>query len=131
MARRESGENAQPIYTCGDREPDLSDTGMGAFLPVFEADLKIETPTHSFAGTCYGDISMTFSISSETTFDVDLTLSNKAGALCSDRLFFANTEIFHQENFRKAGTYKLTFDMPTVDDQEDVAFGGIKVFMFC
>lgn len=30
-----SGENGEPFYTCGDREPDGTPTSLGEFLPVF------------------------------------------------------------------------------------------------
>lgn len=126
--------NYADIYTCSNRNPedDADPSGVGEFLPVFIADLTENNPqTVSFEGRCYGNVVMTFEKTSVTTFDVTVDLSEKKSMLCKDYFMFANTEIQHFEVFFRAGTHKLHFNMPTIESQKDVAFGGIKVFQFC
>lgn len=60
-----------------------------------------------------------------------VTTSKPKNLLCSDVIFFANTEIAHVESFYFRGKHKLTFNMNTKAAQEDVGYGGIKAFAFC
>jgi hypothetical protein len=100
--------------------------------PVFIADLDLATPTASYAsGTCFSQMDFSFEITSQTSFDVTMTLGGKRSALCHEYLMFGNTEFLHLEVFYKAGTHHFTFNMPSLVEQEDVNLSGVKVFMTC
>ena len=46
---------------------------------------------------------------------------------------FGNTEFVHFEQYwgQFKGQHVLTFQMPSADEQADVAFGGVKIYGFC
>ena len=57
---------------------------------------------------------------------------------CYETLMFGNTEFVHFEMFfglfnrkLRGNKHTLTFNMPFVEEQKDVGFGGVKVFAFC
>lgn len=60
-----------------------------------------------------------------------VTTAHPTGPFCSDVLFFANTELAHTHMFYHHGEHKLTFNMPTSDEQIDFQFNGIHAFAFC
>jgi len=60
-----------------------------------------------------------------------VTTAHPTGPFCSDVIFFANSELAHTHMFYVHGTHKLTFQMPTADQQADFAFNGIHAFAFC
>lgn len=72
-----------------------------------------------------------YAVTSPTTFEVNMNLSGKRSTLCHEFILFANTEMFHIEVFYFEGAHTFTFNMPTLVEQEDVAFGGVKAFMTC
>jgi len=74
---------------------------------------------------------MAFDITSETSFDVTLTLGDKKSATCHEILMFANTETWHMETFYGKGEHVLTFNMPSYDEQKDVGLTGISIFNSC
>ena len=100
--------------------------------PVFIADLAPSTPTASYAsGVCFQQMDFEFAITSPTSFDVTMTLGNKISPLCHEYILFGNTEFWHFEVFYGTGVHTMTFNMPSTVEQEDVGFGGVKVFMTC
>jgi hypothetical protein len=70
---------------------------------------------------------------STTAFQVKVTTAKPAYMLCKDYIMFGNTEFVHFEVFDGAfkGDHVINFNMPTVSEQKDVAFGGVKAFGFC
>lgn len=74
---------------------------------------------------------MTFNKTSDTTFDLHLDFKDKKSLLCKEAFLFGNTEVRHLDVFIRAGKHMLAFNMPTADEKADVAFGGIKTYMFC
>jgi len=109
------GENIEePIYTCTDRMSGFQPGDSGTFFPVFVADLSPSAPTSSYASSnCFGQMDFAFEITSETSFDVTLTLGDKKSKACHEYLMFANTETWHMEVFYFPGTHKLSFNMPS------------------
>lgn len=124
-------ENQQPIYFCGEREDDPEPSDTFNFLPVFVADTTPKNPTATFKGMCFQEITMTYEQTSSSSFKLDMDFQNAKSLLCKELLFFGNTELYHFDLFFRKGKHSLTFNMPTVDEEKDVAFGGIKTFLFC
>jgi len=125
----------EPIYTCAQREAVEENPGkeFGDFLPVFAADLTPANPKGTFKGTCFGEIDMEYVPVNGTAFQVKVTTAKPSSLLCSDYIMFGNTEFVHFEVFFGAfkGNHVINFNMPTVSEQKDVAFGGVKAFGFC
>ena len=129
--KKESNELVEPIYTCN-TEHSTDPTSGFAMDPVFIADLSPSTPTASYtSGICFQQMDMTFAVTSPTTFDVTMTLGNKISPLCHEYIMFGNTEFWHFEVFYGIGEHHFTFNMANLDEQEDVSFGGVKLFMTC
>lgn len=80
---------------------------------------------------CFETISLTFSYISSTQFQLEVELQNPKSLFCADALYFANTELNHFEIYWRHGTHKITFNIPSADEQKDVAYGGIKTYLFC
>ena len=127
----EMGGTPNPIPTCANRLPDGSPSTMMAFLPVFAADISEANPTATFEGECFKEIKFEYTKVSDTQFEVLVTTKHPKSHLCSDDIFFANTEIAHPQMLFFRGKHKLTFNMNTKEAQEDVAYGGIKAFAIC
>ena len=129
--RKASNEIVEPIYTCSTEH--AADPMMGFSMdPVYVADLTPTAPTSSYSsGTCFSEMDFSFEITSPSTFDVTMVLGGKRSPLCHEFLLFANTELFHLEVFYMAGTHHFTFEMASIEEQEDVSLGGVKVFMTC
>ena len=108
-----TSNDPSPTYKCGERELDGDGTSPGYFFPVLAADVTEANPTETFEGKCFNQISVEFEKTSETTFDVLLTLKDKKSLVCSDTLLFANTEIMHFEYLEVPGTHKISFEMTT------------------
>ena len=120
-----------PVYTCDNREPGGEKSSPGAFFPVFAGDISPSTPSVTFAGKCFEEITFEFEQTSKTTFDIMVTTAKPKSHLCNDTVLFANTEIQHFEVFYFRGRHKLSFEMNNPEAQADVGFGGIKAFGFC
>ena len=118
-----------PTYTCDDREP--SGGQSGTFFPVLAAEVSEASPTATYSGKCFEEISFEFVKTSDTTFDVNVTTAKPKSFFCNDTILFGNTEIMHFEAFYFRGTHKLSFEMNTPEAQADVGHGGIKAFAFC
>ena len=88
-------------------------------------------PSATYEGKCFEEITFEYTPISETQFEVLVTTRKPKSHLCSDTLFFANTEIAHVETFFFRGRHKLTFNMNSSDAQKDVAQDGIKAFALC
>jgi hypothetical protein len=118
-------------YTCNTEH--LQDpTIQFGMDPVIVADLAPSTPTASYtSGTCFSQMDFSFEITSPTSFDVTMVLGGKRSTACHEYLIFGNTELWHMEVFFLSGTHHFTFNMPSLDEQEDVNYGGVKVFMTC
>ena len=124
--------NDEPIYTCSTRENPEVPTGPLDWLPVFVGEVTAANPTTTYtSGRCFKDIEVSFSQTVADSFNVTVSVSGHKGLTCSERLLIANTEVFHYESFHTGGTHEMTFQIPDVAEQEDVGFGGIKVFMVC
>lgn len=117
--------------TCEDRAPGSGPSGWGMFLPVFAAQVDANTPTATYEGRCFEQITFEYEAIDETSFAVNVNTANPKNHLCKDVILFANTEIQHFEVFFFHGTHRLTFQMNTPEAQADVGFGGIKAFAFC
>jgi hypothetical protein len=56
---RESNTDPQPImYNCDNREPEGTPVSVMSFLPALAADLKAETPTATYKGHCFLEITL-------------------------------------------------------------------------
>jgi hypothetical protein len=130
-AKKAQAEIVEPIYTCNVEH--LDDPTLGfAMDPVFVADLAPTTPTATYtSGTCFSQMDFTFQVTSPTSFDVTMVLGGKRSTACHEYLIFGNTELWHMEVFFFTGTHHFSFNMPMLDEQEDVNYGGVKVFMTC
>jgi len=60
-----------------------------------------------------------------------MELTGKNSLMCKEGILLANTEMNHFELFFRAGTHRISFNMPELDTKLDVAYGGIKAFSFC
>ena len=130
--RSASGENTmEPIYDCVDRMGGLTPGEEMTWIPVFVAELTATAPTAAYASSCFGTFDLAYAVTSPTSFDVTLTLGDKKSMTCHEYLMFANTEAWHMEVFYGTGTHVLTFNMPSLIEQEDVSNNGISVFMSC
>jgi hypothetical protein len=98
---------------------------------VFAADISEENPTATYEGKCFEEITFEYTGISETQFEVLVHTRKPKSMLCSDVLFFANTEIAHVEPLFWRGKHKITFNMKDAITQADVGYGGIKAFAFC
>ena len=125
------GAHGNPVATCDDREPEGSPKSMFAFFPAFAADVSEANPTATYEGKCFEEITFEYKGISETQFEVTVHTSKPKSLLCSDVIFFANTEITHIATLFFRGTHKITFNMNSKEAQEDVGYGGIKAFAFC
>ena len=121
----------KPDWNCDNREPSGTPWSSMAFLPVIAADLSPDHPKDTYSGKCFEEITFEYVPVSKTKFEVNVTTKKPKGPFCSDVLFFANTELAHTHMFYHHGTHKLTFDMPTSDEQADFDFNGIHAFAFC
>lgn len=118
------------IYTCNvERE----DPTIGfAMDPVLVAYLAPSTPTASYtSGTCFSQMDFSFAITSPTSFDVTMALGGKRSNEWHKYMIFGNTELWQKEISFFSGTHHFTFNMPMLDEQENVNYGGDKVFMTC
>jgi len=121
----------EPNYTCATEHAADPTIGFG-FDPVFVADLTSVNPTSSYlSGTCFSQMDFSYQQTSNTSFEVTMTLGGKRSTACHEYILFGNTELWHMEVFYFSGAHTLTFNMPSLDEQEDVSFGGVKVFMTC
>ena len=64
----EEGNAPSPVYTCDDREPDGTQKSVGAFLPVFAADVSEANPKATYEGKCFQEITFEYSKLSDTQF---------------------------------------------------------------
>jgi hypothetical protein len=117
--------------TCENRSPESSPSDFGMLLPAFAAQVDAKTPTATYEGRCFEEITFEYEAIDETSFAVNVTTAKPRSSLCKDVILFANTEIQHFEVFFFHGTHRLTFQMNTPEAQADVGFGGIKAFAFC
>ena len=131
IAAKSSNDYVEPIYTCSTEHVDDPTIGFG-FDPVFVADLTSVNSTSSYlSGTCFSQMDFSYQVTSPSSFEVTMTLGGKRSTACHEYLLFGNTELWHLEVFYFTGTHVLTFNMPSLIEQEDVSFGGVKVFMTC
>lgn len=121
----------QDIYGCSERMNSTDPTEVGLFFPVFTGMVTPETPTITFEGVCYSQITLTFEQTSQTSFDIVADLQGKGSMLCKEAILFANTEMTHFEIFFRSGQHKMSFNMPYETEQKDIAYGGIKSYMVC
>lgn len=132
MIKNQKESNDEPIYTCENRETPEDPTGFFDLFPVYVGEIETANPTVSYTdGRCFENISAEFEQTAVDAFDVTITVSGHKKLTCVERLLIANTEMFHMESFKKAGTHKMSFSMPTVVEQTDVGFGGVKIMMIC
>lgn len=101
------------------------------FLPVLAGNPTAEDPVATFEGKCFKNISMEFEAHSDKKFFLHLDFQEPESFWCREAILFANTEILHIDLFFRHGKHKLAFNMPEQNTQVDVAFGGIKAFLFC
>merc|ERR1712013_838812 len=107
----EEGNAPSPIYTCDNREPDGTTKSVGAFLPVFAADISEANPKSTYEGKCFEEITFEYSKLSDTQFEVLVTTAKSKSLLCSDAILFANPEIVHPTILFFHGKHKFTFNM--------------------
>lgn len=100
-------------------------------MPVFGGEVTPASPTVTYQGMCFDTITISFSYISSTQFELDVELQNPKNFFCADAIYFANTELNHFEIYWRHGSHKITFNIPTAEEQKDVAFGGIKTYLFC
>lgn len=58
-------------------------------------------------------MSMSMDESTPNQFKISATAKNKRSLLCTDYVFFANTEVYHYEELVMAGSHEWTFTIPT------------------
>jgi len=107
----EQKNDEKTIYTCDNREPAGTPASLFAVFPVFAADISEENPTATYEGKCFEEITFEYKSMSDTQFEVLVHTRKPKSILCSDVLFFANTEIAHVEPLFWRGTHKITFNM--------------------
>ena len=100
-------------------------------MPVFAAQLTEANPSATYSGTCFDEIEFSLEKTSDTTFDVNLSLNKPKHFLCTEAFLIGNTETFHIEENIVSGDHKISLTMDTPEAQADFAFGGIKIYMFC
>ena len=89
----DQGLRSSPTYTCDNYNPWGSDTTGLSFLPAFGGVVNEATPSVTFEGDCFENITMTYEKTSDTTFDITLDRRNPKTHMCADSILFANTEI--------------------------------------
>ena len=82
------------------------------WIPVFIAELTTANPTSAYTSSCFGTFNLDYAVTSETQFQVTLTLGDKKSLTCHETLLFANTEAWHAETFYFNGTHVMNFEMP-------------------
>ena len=74
MARAD--ENGQvPVATCENRDPWGTPSTVGAFLPVFAAQVNADNPTGTYEGKCFKEIKFEYEAVSDTSFNINVTTS--------------------------------------------------------
>eukprot|EP00351_Strombidinopsis_sp_SopsisLIS2011_P005235 CAMPEP_0116881476 /NCGR_PEP_ID=MMETSP0463-20121206/13587_1 /TAXON_ID=181622 /ORGANISM="Strombidinopsis sp, Strain SopsisLIS2011" /LENGTH=169 /DNA_ID=CAMNT_0004533457 /DNA_START=210 /DNA_END=719 /DNA_ORIENTATION=+ len=116
------------VFTCSNRLNSTDPTEAGLVLPIYVGTASASSEITTWAGLCYNSISMEFSATSATSFEVIMNLQDKISPFCKEGILFANTEINHLEIFFVTGTHKIRFNMPGEAEQTEVSFGGIKAF---
>lgn len=129
---RQTKQNDQPIYTCKGRNLNPVDPSFyGEFMPVYLGALTPELSFTYTASDCFTSMDFSFAATSETTYEVTMTLGKKSSLLCHEYILFGDTESVHVQVFYESGTHVLKFNMPTFDEQRDLSFTGLRVFKTC
>jgi hypothetical protein len=57
--------------------------------------------------------------------------SGKRNHTCSDFFLFANTEVYHVEDFRTEGHHVIKFKVPSEAGNIDMFENGLETYLFC
>ena len=120
-------EESCHTWRSGPKDPDA----QFMFLPAFTGQIADKSPKISFEGNCFKNIEFDFNYDKdELTANLDVTTSGKRSELCSDFFLFANTEVYHVEDFRTEGKHSLKFKVPEAGAL-DMFANGMETYLFC
>lgn len=90
-----------------------------------------DTPSVTFEGKCFKEITMTYERTSDSSYDLTVKRSKPKSTFCSEFVLFANPDITHTDVYLTRGTHKMTFDLSTQEEKDDISFSGLHAFTFC
>ena len=102
------------------------------FAPAFTGQVADKIPKRTFEGNCFESITFDFNyIKDSYTAILDVVTSGKRNHSCSDFFLFANTEVYHVEDFRREGHHVIKFKVPSEAGNEDMFANGLETYLFC
>lgn len=104
-----------------------------AFFPIDVGNLNENKIIHTFEGTCFSNVSMSFELAdvSKFQFKVKVTALNPKSRLCSEGFLFSNNATSWFKDVFFHGTHEYTITANNQNDFEIIKDQGLNVFMFC
>ena len=73
-------------------------------MPVYLTALTPSASNYTYTESdCFASMDFAFAATSETTYEVTLTLGKKSSLLCHEYILFGDTEAVHTQVFYKSG----------------------------